>query len=759
MRRVFRRTLVALFVCIALFGFMFAGNLSQPSRLSAQGGSSRVGPGINGERRLVVKFLDGSNLRFQNNAPVFTPGSASSGTGIMSAIGQVRGVTISRLFSQPAAKFDADRQTILQNTGKLLPDLNMYHAVDFPLSATDADVAAVMASLQADPNVEFVYEEPAPVPMAAYVFDTGNAPLTLDKPPTTPDLTSSQFYLQPASNNPPGIDAVYMWNLPGGAGNNVRVIDVEYDWEVDHEDLSTSVNTLVSGERYTGFGPDHGTAVAGILASLNNGYGTTGIVYAADMRVGGMHFGGIYNSAQSISSAADAASVGDVILLEMQTAPPNPLPPCPSGCTCGSPSFRYSPMEIFRANFDAIQYGTNLGRIIVMTAGNGYNDLDWFTPANYGTITGYPLGNPFDRTLYDSGAIYVGAGTSGVGGGTPRAPHCYSNHGTRIDVQGIGDSVAGTGYGDHPSFNAAASGFDPDQYYTNFFSGTSSSGPIVAGAAAALQSFAKQKGFLYTPTQMRQLLNSTGVAQNGTQLIGPRPNLRSAVMQVTPDTIGVRRGSNFYLRNYNSDGVPNLTVNYGLPTDIPLLGDWDGDGDDTVGVFRNGLFMLKNNNTDGIPDIYALFGEGTDIPVVGDWDGNGTDTIGIVRNGVFMLRNTNTSGLPDIYAQYGLNTDIPLVGDWDGNGTDTIGIFRNGLFMLRNANTTGLPDIYAQFGAGTDTPIVGDWDNNNTDTLGVYRSSTGIYYLRNTNSTGGVDRFVQYGAAGDTPVRGVFQIP
>jgi hypothetical protein len=90
-------------------------------------------------------------------------------------------------------------------------------------------------------------------------------------------------------------------------------------------------------------------------------------------------------------------------------------------------------------------------------------------------------------------------------------------------------------------------------------------------------------------------------------------------------------------------------------------------GPDTTGVFRpgNGLLYLKNTNDTGIADIALNYGLPGDYPVVGDWDGNGTTTIGVYRNGTFYLRNENTIGFAEIIFGLGNPGDIPIAGDWD----------------------------------------------------------------------------------------------
>ena len=138
------------------------------------------------------------------------------------------------------------------------------------------------------------------------------------------------------------------------------------------------------------------------------------------------------------------------------------------------------------------------------------------------------------------------------------------------------------------------------------------------------------------------------------------------------DTIGVFRngGQRFFLKNENSSGVADLEISYGVPGDIPIAGDWDGNRITTIGVYRpdNSTFYLRNSNTTGFADLEVNYGIPGDIPIPGDWDGDGTTTIGVYRpsNSTFYLRNSNTTGFADLEVNYGISGDIPLAGNWDG---------------------------------------------------------------------------------------------
>jgi hypothetical protein len=185
-------------------------------------------------------------------------------------------------------------------------------------------------------------------------------------------------------------------------------------------------------------------------------------------------------------------------------------------------------------------------------------------------------------------------------------------------------------------------------------------------------------------------------------------------------TPGVRRANQFLLRNTNSGGSAQISFGYGIGADIGIAGDWDGNGTDTVGVVRfrsDGRFqwLLRNSNSSGFADITLNYGRAeTDIPVVGDWNGNGVDTVGVVRlqpdgHLEWLLRNTNTSGGATLGAVYGLAPDLPVVGDWNDDGSDTIGVVRNRQWLLRNSATTGNAQLSFNYGAGADNEFPLTW--------------------------------------------------
>jgi len=157
------------------------------------------------------------------------------------------------------------------------------------------------------------------------------------------------------------------------------------------------------------------------------------------------------------------------------------------------------------------------------------------------------------------------------------------------------------------------------------------------------------------------------------------------------DTIGVFRPSTaqFFL-DYDNDGVSDMNATFGVIGDTPVVGDWDGDGDDNIGVFRQNrsgtgltMFFLDLDNSGGYADLSVAFGEPDDLPVIGDWGGDGGDNIGLYcsvgATGIFYLDIDNDGGIADIVTpEYGDLGDIPIAGDWDGDSDDNIGVYRPG---------------------------------------------------------------------------------
>jgi len=114
----------------------------------------------------------------------------------------------------------------------------------------------------------------------------------------------------------------------------------------------------------------------------------------------------------------------------------------------------------------------------------------------------------------------------------------------------------------------------------------------------------------------------------------------------------------------------DTSLSWGMPNDIPVIGDWNGDGMDGLGIFRpsSGIWSIDSNeNFIWEPSDKSLsWGMPGDTPVVGDWNSDGKDGIGIFRpsSGIWSIdSNENFIWEPsDKSLSWGLPNDKPIVG-------------------------------------------------------------------------------------------------
>lgn len=357
----------------------------------------------------------------------------------------------------------------------------------------------IEAALRALPDVDFVYRE---------------------KPPSDPvhpaddPYSSKQEYLDPA---PKGIDARWVWTQRYGDGAGMRFIDLEQGWLLVHQDLPALSSPIVN-DNHDGIGGyvgNHGAAVLGEVAGVDNAVGIIGIAPNASVRTVSWWKRtdpGTYYVVNALMAAIAANPPPHVILIEVQIG-------------------KQLPVETEIANVDAIRLATAAGIIVVEAAGNGNRNLDAWTDAT----TGKNYLNRASADFIDSGAILVGAGTAAC-------PHNRSvwnggqgsNYGSRVDCFGWGNAVVSAGYGD-----LKGSG---NKSYTKSFGGTSAAAPMIAGAALLLQGmYFGSTGSLVSPGTMRTFLSDpgTGTAQGGGVAghIGVMPDLR----KIVETTLGLPR--------------------------------------------------------------------------------------------------------------------------------------------------------------------------------------------------------------------------
>jgi hypothetical protein len=238
-----------------------------------------------------------------------------------------------------------------------------------------------------------------------------------------------------------------------------------------------------------------------------------------------------------------------------------------------------------------------------------------------------------------------------------------------------------------------------------------------------------------------------------------------------PARVGVRAAAS---NSFTLDlGGTDRVSAFGSQTDMPVAGDWNGDGRDEIGAFRPGtlrfyLDLDGDGRWDATKDrLTGVFGATGDRPIAGDWNGDGIAEIGVYRPSTMRflldLDNSGTATAGDVEtAAFGSAGDLPVAGDWDGDGRTEIGIYRPSTrrytLDLDGSRSIGPGDaVDVGFGNAGDLPIVGDWDGDGSAEIGVYRPSVRRFLMDtdgNSLWSGTLDSSRVYGADGDLPVIG-----
>jgi hypothetical protein len=169
------------------------------------------------------------------------------------------------------------------------------------------------------------------------------------------------------------------------------------------------------------------------------------------------------------------------------------------------------------------------------------------------------------------------------------------------------------------------------------------------------------------------------------------------------------------------DAAGNVSSSLSASVTITLTGQ--GNAPSVLGFYRNGIWYWDKNGN-GIWDGCAIDecgqpfgGYPGDLPVTGDWTGDGIAKIGIYRQGEWYL-DKNGNGAWDgcvidlCHDSFGgLPVDKPVVGDWTGDGIAKVGIYQNGAWYLDKNGNGRWSDCGADIcitslgGAGGDLPV------------------------------------------------------
>src|SRR5262245_25370050 len=132
--------------------------------------------------------------------------------------------------------------------------------------------------------------------------------------------------------------------------------------------------------------------------------------------------------------------------------------------------------------------------------------------------------------------------------------------------------------------------------------------------------------------------------------------------------------------------------NFSFGSEVPLTGDFNGDGKTDVATFTRGVtgdVYVALSTGSGFSGTgvkwHDFFCINSEVPLVGDFNGDGMDDIATFTRGstgdVYVALSTGSGFVGTGWKWHNwfcINSEIPQVGDFDGDGDDDLATFTRG---------------------------------------------------------------------------------
>ena len=203
----------------------------------------------------------------------------------------------------------------------------------------------------------------------------------------------------------------------------------------------------------------------------------------------------------------------------------------------------------------------------------------------------------------------------------------------------------------------------------------------------------------------------------------------------------------------STSGAGPFQIYFGATTDVPVPGDYDGDGRTDAAIFRPSTGLWYGPRTGGTTIVIQMYlGQSGDIPVPGDYDADGKTDAAIYRPSIHLLFAV-LSGGGTKSATLGQSGDVPVPRDYDGDGKTDPAVYRPSSGAWQ-AQLSGGGTYQATNGATGDVPVPADYNGDGRADPVVFRPSSGLWTGPFNGAAGTFQKTL--GQSGDVAIPGYY---